>query len=94
MAAMIIMLINNAFHIGDPGSFCHAFNGLEYFPSPEKHKLNKPEKQVPGVFLPNVILSEQVFPFQKSFLESRGSPPVLPDLLGTSSGLRAPPYLS
>ena len=34
----------NSFQAGDPNHHCHAFNGIEYFPGPDKNKLNRPRK--------------------------------------------------
>ena len=83
-----------AFHTGDPASHCHAFNGIEYFPAPEKQNINKSFKTAKNICLSSVIKLNQPFPHRKIYRPSRGSPPVCTYLLGSSTGLRAPPITS
>ena len=85
---------NSAFHSGDPTSHCHAFNGIEYYPAPEKQDISKPFKTAKYFCLSQVIELNQAMSHERIFLPSRGSPPVFTYLLGTSAGLRAPPIAS
>jgi hypothetical protein len=85
---------NTAFHTGDPTSHCHAFNGIEYYPAPEKQNISKPFKTAKYICLSQVIELNQAISHQGIFRPSRGSPPVYTYLLGTSTGLRAPPMAS
>ena len=82
-----------AFHTGEPTSHCHAFNGIEYFPAPEKQSINKPIKTVKNIYLSHIIQLNQPIPRQMLIRPSTGSPPVI-CLLGSSTGLRAPPISS
>jgi hypothetical protein len=81
----------NAFHAGDPSGHCHAFNGIEYYPAPDKQDISKPFKAVKYIYLSQVIELNKDISDQELFRPSRGSPPVFTYLLGSSTGLRAPP---
>ncbi len=83
-----------AFHTGDPSSHCHAFNGIEYYPAPEKQSISKPFKPVKNICLSHLIQPSQPILHQKIYVPTRGSPPVFTCLLGSSTGLRAPPITS
>ena len=83
-----------AFHTGDPTSHCHAFNGIEYFPAPEKQSVSKPFRPVKNICSSRIIKLNQPFPHRKIYRPSRSSPPVFTCLLGSSTGLRAPPIAS
>ena len=85
---------NSAFHSGDPTSHCHAFNGIEYYPAPEKQDISKPFKTAKYICLSHVIKLNQTISHQEIFRLSRGSPAVFTYLLGSSTGLRAPPIES
>ena len=82
---------NSAFHSGDPTSHCHAFNGIEYYPAPEKQDISKPFKTAKYICLSQVIELNQPISHRKIIRPSRGSPPVIACLMGSSTGLRAPP---
>ena len=83
-----------AFHPGDPASHCHAFNGIEYYPAPETQSIIKPFKTVKDIFSYRTIQAEQPATYQKIYRPSGDSPLVLNYLLGSSTGLRAPPVVS
>jgi hypothetical protein len=85
---------NNAFHAGNSTTHCHAFNGIEYFPTPEKHNLNNSSKTISGIYFSRVIRPDLAIPFQKAYHESRGFLPVRACVAGSASGLRGPPQLS
>ncbi len=85
---------NYAFHTGDPTSHCHAFNGIEYYPAPEKQSISKPFKTAKYICLSQVIELNQTISHQEIYHPPRGSPPVFTCLLGSSTGLRAPPIAS
>ena len=85
---------NDAVHTGDPASHCHAFNGIEYYPAPEKQIISKPFKPVKNIYLSHLIQPNQPILHQKIYVPTRGSPPVFTYLLGSSTGLRAPPIAS
>ena len=85
---------NSTFHSGDPTSHCHAFNGIEYYPAPGKQYNIKPFKTAEYICLSQVIELNQAISHQGIFRPSMGSPPVFTYLLGTSTGLRAPPIAS
>ena len=84
----------NSFEAGDPTSHCHAFNGIEYYPAPEKQDISKPFKTAKYICLSQVIELNQLISHRKIIRPSRGSPPVIACLMGSSTGLRAPPCLS
>jgi hypothetical protein len=85
---------NYAFHTGDPTSHCHAFNGIEYYPAPEKQSISKPFKTVKYICLSEIIELNQPIPHQEIYRPLRGSPAAYTYLLGSSIGLRAPPLAS
>jgi hypothetical protein len=82
---------NSAFHTGDPSNHCHAFNGIEYYPAPEKQDISKPFKTAKYNCLSQVIELIQPIPQKKFYRPLRGSPAAFTNLLGSSIGLRAPP---
>ena len=84
----------SAFHPGDPASHCHAFNGIDYYPAPEKQDFFKPFQTAKYICLSQVIELNQPTPHQEIYRSLRGSPPVFKYLLGSSTGLRAPPIAS
>ncbi len=84
----------NASHAGDPTGHCHAFNGIEYYPAPEEQDIGKPFKTAEYICLPQYIEQNKYISDQKFFDPSGGSPPVFKYLLGSSTGLRAPPILA
>ncbi len=83
-----------ALHKGDPASHCHAYNGIEYFPAPEKPIFAKPVKLIKSIGLPQVVLLDRSATHQHRRRPSRDLSPFYPFLLGSSSGLRAPPPAS
>ena len=85
---------NSAFHSGDPTNHCHAFNGIEYYPAPQKQYNIKLFKTAEYICLSQVIELNQTISHKGIFRPSKGSPPVFTYLLGTSTGLRAPPIAS
>ena len=83
---------NSAFHTGDPTSHCHAFNGIEYYPAPEKQDISKPFKTAKYICLSQIIELNQPIPQQEIYSPLRGSPAAYTYLLCSSIGLRAPPF--
>jgi hypothetical protein len=80
-----------ALYTGDSNSHCQAFNGIEYYPAPDKQDISKPLLTGVSICLSQIIELNQAISFQEIFRHSRGSPPGINYLLGTSTGLRAPP---
>ena len=80
-----------ALYTGDSKSHCHAFNGIEYYPAPDKQNLSKPLLVAVSICLSQIIELNQAVSYQEIFRPSRGSPPGTNYLLGSSTGLRAPP---
>lgn len=78
-------------HLGNPNFYCLAFNGMEYYPAPKKQDIHKPFKTDPYICLSRVSERNHVISFQEILRPSHDSPPDLHQLLGSSSGLRAPP---
>jgi hypothetical protein len=84
----------NASHAGDPTGHCHAFNGIEYYPAPDKQDICKPFKTAEYICLSQAIELNPASLDREFFRPSRGSPPVFTYLLGSSAGLRAPPLVA
>ena len=83
---------NSDFHTGDPSNHCHAFNGIDYYPAPEKQDISKPFKTTKYICLSQVFELNQSIPKQEIYHPLRGSPAAFSDLFGSSIGLRAPPF--
>ena len=84
----------SAFHPGEPTSHCHAFNGIEYYPAPEKQDFCKPFQTAKYLGVYQVIELSQAISHREICRLLRGSPFVIKYLLGSSIGLRAPPIVS
>ena len=84
----------NAFHAGDQTGHCHAFNGIEYYPTPERQDISMPFKTAKNICLSQVTEFNLSSLDQEFFRSSRYLRPVFTYLLGSSTGLRAPPLLA
>jgi len=82
-----------AIQTGDPAAHCHAFNGMEYFPTTEKTDLNKSLKSITGPSL-SLVLDPGQYHFQNVLREPGGPPPLLERFTYSAFGLRGPPCLS
>lgn len=78
-------------YIGNPSSHCHSFNGIQYYPVPEKQSTGKPFQALKYICLSHFIEPKNPIPPQEIYFPSSGSPAAFAWLLSSSIGLRAPP---
>jgi hypothetical protein len=84
----------SAFHPVDLRSNCHAFNGIDYYPAPENQVISKPFNTAKYIRISQAPELCQAISHREIYHSFKGSPPVFTYLLGSSSGLRAPPVAS
>jgi hypothetical protein len=80
--------------IGIPNSNCHAFNGIQYYPAPEKQSTGKPFQASKYICLSPINEPKNPIPNQEIYLPLKGSLAAFIHLPGSSIGLRAPPTAS
>jgi hypothetical protein len=85
---------NNDFHPGDPKSHCHAFNGMEYYPSPETTGTFNPTQTVIDLFLYHVFDAVQSVSVLESYRLFEDILLFFNHFIYPSTGLRAPPGIS